>query len=48
MNFNKKLIKKIIKASSKNIVIPKIPIHDALKESISDEILLNLPSVFLY
>ncbi len=42
-NFSKKLIKKIIKASSKNIVIPKIPIHDALKESISDEILLNLP-----
>jgi len=42
-NFSIKLIKKIIKNSGKRIVIPKIPIHDALKESISNDIVLNLP-----
>ena len=42
-NFSIKLIKKIIKFSSKNIVIPKISIHDALKENIGDKIVLNLP-----
>ena len=42
-NFSIKFIKKIIKASKKNIVIPKIPIHDALKEKIADRFVLNLP-----
>ena len=42
-NFSLKLIKKIINASRKNTVVPKIPIHDALKESVSKEFLLNLP-----
>ena len=42
-NFSLKLIKKITNASRKNTVIPKIPIHDALKESVSKEFLLNLP-----
>ena len=42
-NFSIKLIKKIIKFSSKNTVIPKISIHDALKENIGDKIVLNLP-----
>ena len=42
-NFSLKLIKKIINTSRKNTVIPKIPIHDALKESVSKEFLLNLP-----
>ncbi len=32
-NFSLQLIRKIIKASKKNSVIPKIPIHDALKET---------------
>tara|TARA_Y100001970_G_scaffold293703_1_gene442487 strand:+ start:2153 stop:3289 length:1137 start_codon:yes stop_codon:yes gene_type:complete len=42
-NFSIKLIKKIINISKKNNVIPKIPIHDALKEFINKETLLNLP-----
>ena len=42
-NFSIKLIKKIINASKRNAVIPKIPMHDALKESIGKKILLNLP-----
>jgi 2-C-methyl-D-erythritol 4-phosphate cytidylyltransferase/2-C-methyl-D-erythritol 2,4-cyclodiphosphate synthase len=42
-NFSVKLIKKIINTSKKNTVIPKIPMHDALKESIGKKILLNLP-----
>ena len=42
-NFSIKLIKKIINTSKKNTVIPKIPIHDALKEFVSKEFLLNLP-----
>ena len=42
-NFSVKLIKRIINASKRNAVIPKIPIHDALKESIGKKILLNLP-----
>ena len=42
-NFSMKLIKRIINASSKNAVIPKIFIHDALKEKVSNEIILNLP-----
>ena len=42
-NFSIQLIKRIINASKKNSVIPKIPIHDALKESIGKELLLNLP-----
>ena len=42
-NFSINLIKKIIKASGKKTVIPKIPMHDALKENISDTIILNLP-----
>ena len=41
-NFSLGLIKKIIKASGKNTVIPKIPIHDALKELINKKNLLNL------
>ncbi len=42
-NISVKLIKKIINTSKKNTVIPKIPMHDALKESIGKKILLNLP-----
>jgi len=42
-NFSLKLIKRIINASRKNTVVPKIPIYDALKESVSKEFLLNLP-----
>ena len=42
-NFSVKLIEKIINASKRNAVIPKIPMHDALKESIGKKILLNLP-----
>ena len=42
-NFSVKLIERIINASKKNAVIPKIPMHDALKESIGKKILLNLP-----
>ena len=42
-NFSVKLIKRIINASKRNSVIPKIPMHDALKESISKKILLSLP-----
>ena len=42
-NFSVKLIKRIINASKRNTVIPKIPMHDALKESVSKKILLNLP-----
>ena len=42
-NFSLKLIKRIIYASRKNTVVPKIPIYDALKESVSKEFLLNLP-----
>ena len=42
-NFSIKLIKRIINASKRNAVIPKIPMHDALKESIGKKILLNLP-----
>ena len=41
-NISTNLIKKIINSSGKKTVIPKIPIHDALKENISDEIVLNL------
>ena len=41
-NFSLKLIKKIINASKKNTVIPKIPIHDALKETVSKEFILSL------
>ncbi len=42
-NFSLKLIKKIVNTSKKNNVIPKIAIHDALKESIGKGILINLP-----
>jgi len=42
-NFSVKLIKRIINASKRNTVIPKIPMHDALKESIGKKILLSLP-----
>ena len=42
-NFSIKLIKKIISASKKNSVVPKIPIHDALKELVNKETFLNLP-----
>ena len=42
-NISTNLIKKIINSSGKKTVIPKIPIHDALKENISDDIVLNLP-----
>jgi len=42
-NFSLKLIKKILNASKKNNIIPKIAIHDALKESIGKGALLNLP-----
>ena len=42
-NFSVKLIERIINASKRNAVIPKIPMHDALKESIGKKILLNLP-----
>ena len=41
-NCSVRLIKKIVNASKKNVVIPKIPIHDALKESLNKEMLLNL------
>jgi len=42
-NFSIQLIKKIVNVSKGSVVIPKIPIHDALKESVSKEVLLNLP-----
>ncbi len=42
-NFSLKLIKKIVKITGNKIVVPKIPIHDALKENISNDIVLNLP-----
>jgi len=42
-NCSEQLIKKIVNSSKKNVVIPKIPIHDALKESLNKEMLLNLP-----
>tara|TARA_Y100000817_G_scaffold162709_1_gene127064 strand:+ start:312 stop:1448 length:1137 start_codon:yes stop_codon:yes gene_type:complete len=42
-NFSLKLINQIIKASKKNTVVPRIPIHDALKELIGNGMLLNLP-----
>ena len=41
-NFSLKLIRKILKASKKKSVIPKIPIHDALKELIGKKTMLNL------
>ena len=41
-NFSLPLIKKIINASKKNTVIPKIPIHDALKKFVGKKTLLNL------
>ena len=41
-NFSINLIKKIISVSRKNTVIPKIPIHDALKELINKKNLFNL------
>ncbi len=41
-NFSLKLIKKIISTSKKNTVIPRIPIHDALKETVSKEFILSL------
>ena len=37
------LIKKIINASKRDVVIPKVHIHDALKELINKKNLLNLP-----
>ena len=40
-NFSIKLIKKILKLSRKNSVIPKMPIQDALKETLNKTILLN-------
>ncbi len=40
-NFSLKLIKKIISASKTKHVIPKIPIYDALKETIGNQIILN-------
>ena len=42
-NLTLKLINQIIKASKKNTVVPRIPIHDALKELIGNGMLLNLP-----
>ncbi len=41
-NFSIVLIKKIINTSKKYSVIPKIPIHDALKEFIGKKIILNV------
>ena len=41
-NFSIKLIKKIINTTKKNCVIPKIPVHDALKEIVNGETILNL------
>ncbi len=41
-NFSPNLIKKIIISSKKNTVIPKIPIHDALKEVIDKDTIVNL------
>ena len=41
-NFSLDLIKKILKKSKKSTVIPKIPIHDALKEFVSKQTILNL------
>ena len=40
-NFSIKLIKKILKLSRKNSVIAKMPIQDALKETLNKSILLN-------
>jgi len=42
-NFSLRLIKRIINISKRNTVIPKIPVHDALKKFIGDQALLNLP-----
>ena len=42
-NFSLNLIKRIIKKSKKYTVIPRIFMHDALKESVSKKIILNLP-----
>ena len=42
-NFSLGLIKKIIKNSKKNNVIPIIPIHDALKKSFGKNRILSLP-----
>ena len=47
-NISTNLIKKIINSSGKKTVIPKIPIHDALKENISHDIVLNLPRENFY
>ena len=42
-NFSISLIRKIIKKSKKNIVIPRIPIDDALKKNIDKNQIINLP-----
>ncbi len=42
-NFSIRLINKIINASNGNAVIPKLPIHDALKEHINKNNFLNHP-----
>ena len=47
-NFSVKLIERIINASKRNAVIPKIPMHDALKESIGKKILFNLPRKYFF
>ena len=41
-NFSIKFIKKIINNSRNNTVIPKIVIHDALKELVNKKTILNL------
>ena len=42
-NFSIRLIKKIINNSKNNSVIPKINIHDALKQNIGNKIIVNIP-----
>ena len=42
-NFSLNFIKKIIKNSKKYNVIPRIKINDALKETVSKKVILNLP-----
>ena len=42
-NFSLSLIKKIINASKNNNAIPRVPVHDALKELIDGKTIINLP-----
>ena len=47
-NFSLNLIRKIINSSKKNTVIPKIPIHDALKKLIGKNTLLSMHREYFF